>query len=80
MININDREWNDLTIEDVEKTISDQEESFFFEFKEDGVETKKLSEEISAFAIHMVDIFLWGFLMKKLLLDVKNGMNKRFIL
>ena len=50
MININDREWNDLTIEDVEKTISDQEESFFFEFKEDGVETKKLSEEISAFA------------------------------
>ena len=37
MININDREWNDLTIEDVEKTISDQEESFFFEFKESTV-------------------------------------------
>lgn len=50
MININDVEWNNLTIDDIEKTISDQEESFFFEFKDDGVETKKLSEEISAFA------------------------------
>lgn len=39
-----------MTIDNIEKTISDQEESFFFEFKEDDVETKKLSEEISAFA------------------------------
>lgn len=50
MLNINGREWNDLTVEDVEKAVSDEEESFFFEFKEDRVEAKKLTEEISAFS------------------------------
>ena len=50
MLNINGREWNDLTVEDIEKAVSDEEESFFFEFKEDRVEAKKLTEEISAFA------------------------------
>lgn len=50
MININGKDWNELTVEDIEKAISDEEESFFFEFKEDRVETKKMTEEISAFA------------------------------
>ena len=50
MLNINGREWNDLTVEDIEKAVSDEDESFFFEFKEDRVEAKKLTEEISAFA------------------------------
>lgn len=34
MLNINGREWNDLTVEDIEKAVSDEDESFFFEFKE----------------------------------------------
>ena len=46
MLNINGREWNDLTVEDIEKAVSDEDESFFFEFKEDRVEAKKLTEEI----------------------------------
>ena len=50
MLNINGREWNDLTVEDIEKAVSDEDESFFFEFKEDRVEGRTLTEEISAFA------------------------------
>ena len=50
MININGRQWNELMADDVEKAIKDNDESFFFEYKEDAVQPKKLVEEISAFA------------------------------
>lgn len=50
MININAKEWNELTVEDVEVAVANLEESFYFEFKEDKVLSKKLAGEISAFA------------------------------
>lgn len=50
MININGKRWNELTVEDIEKAIADSEESFFFEYKDDNVEPKKIIQEISAFA------------------------------
>lgn len=52
MININGKEWVALEPADIEAVISEQDtdESFYFEFKDDKVSTKKLMEEISAFA------------------------------
>ncbi len=50
MLLINGKSWNVLSNEDVLNVINEIEESFFFEFKEDGVKPSKLIEEISAFA------------------------------
>ena len=52
MININGVEWDDLTTEDIYAVVSsvDVDESFFYEFKDDQVDHKKLTKEISAFA------------------------------
>lgn len=52
MINIIGKEWSDLTSKDIEAFLlsPETEESFFFEFKDDRVDTKKISEEISALA------------------------------
>lgn len=50
MININGTEWTDLTSADIVEAIKANDESFFYEFKDDGVEKKKLVEEITAFA------------------------------
>ena len=52
MICINSKEWSSLTSNDIIDFLSspETEESFFFEFKEDRVDPKKLAEEISAFA------------------------------
>ena len=52
MININGKEWMSLEPADIETVVADQDtdESFYFEFKDDKVSTKKLMEEISAFA------------------------------
>lgn len=80
MININDREWNDLTIEDVEKQYQIKKSRFSLSLRKMVLKRRNFLKKFQHLPIHMVDIFLWGFLMKKLLLDVKNGMNKRFIL
>lgn len=50
MINIANKEWKHLTIEDIVNTINTEDESFYFEFKSDQVNTKKMLEEISALA------------------------------
>ena len=50
MVNINGKRWNELTDEDIKSAILDNDESFFFEYKEDDVQPKKIVEEISAFA------------------------------
>ena len=50
MININNTDWDKLQKEDIEQAIRDGEESFFFEFKDDRVDTKKIVQEISALA------------------------------
>ena len=52
MININGKDWNELSASDISTMLSEQdlEESFYFEFKDDKVATKKVAEEISAFA------------------------------
>lgn len=50
MIQINGVEWSNLTSENLEKAITEIEESSFFEFKDDNVSNKKIVEEISAFA------------------------------
>ena len=50
MININNKEWEYLDEEDVKKAIIDGDESFFFEFKDDRVDAKKIAAEISALA------------------------------
>lgn len=51
MININDKQWNKLRLRDIEVLLEqDDDETFFFEYKNDDVSPKKIVEEISAFA------------------------------
>ena len=52
MVNINGKDWNSLAADDIQTAIAEQDfdESFYFEFKDDRVTTKKLTEEVSAFA------------------------------
>lgn len=52
MVNINGKEWALLDSTDIQAVLSEQDfdESFYFEFKDDKVTTKKLMEEVSAFA------------------------------
>lgn len=51
MININDKQWDKLRLRDVEVLLEqDDDETFFFEYKNDDVSPKKIVEEISAFA------------------------------
>lgn len=51
MININNTPWEKLTSADILALLdNDNGESFFFEFKEDGVRNEQLHKEISAFA------------------------------
>ena len=52
MVNINGKEWTILEAADIVEVLSeiDTTESFYYEFKADDVSTKKLIEEISAFA------------------------------
>lgn len=50
MININDKNWEKLRINDIYKFLKDDnDETFFYEFKNDDVKPAKLIEEISAF-------------------------------
>lgn len=51
MININNKEWNKLRFLDIQKCLSeDDDENFFFEYKNDKITSKHLINEISAFA------------------------------
>jgi len=52
VININGKEWDDVQQDDIVSIIKspEMEESFFYEFKDDRVQPKKLIEEISAFS------------------------------
>lgn len=52
MVNINGKEWTKLVSADIQRVISEQDfdESFYFEFKDDRVSNKKITEEVSAFA------------------------------
>lgn len=51
MVNINNKPWDKLRFRDIEKFLSESgDENFFFEFKSDDEEPKKLIKEISAFA------------------------------
>lgn len=51
MININNKEWSEIKLDDIQQLLSeDNDESFFFEYKEDDIEPHKLIKEISAFA------------------------------
>ena len=52
MVNINGKEWSALEPADIQAVIDERDfdESFYFEFKDDKVATKKLMEEVSAFA------------------------------
>ena len=52
MVNINGKEWNDISEEDIVYIVESAgtEESFFYEFKDDRVSTKKFVEEIYALA------------------------------
>lgn len=52
MVNINGKEWNMLESADIQAVMfePDFDESFYFEFKDDKVKTKKFIEEVSAFA------------------------------
>ena len=51
MININNTPWEKLTSADILALLdNDNGESFFFEFKEDGIRNEQLNKEISAFS------------------------------
>lgn len=51
MININNKSWDNLSFEDIEQILSENnEENFFFEFKSDDESPAKLAKEISAFS------------------------------
>ena len=77
MVNINNKPWDKLRFRDIEKFLSESgDENFFFEFKSDDEEPKKLIKEISAFA----NIFFWALMMIRLSEVVKNGQSKEFTL
>lgn len=68
---------------DIQRVISEQDfdESFYFEFKEDRVSNKKITEEISAFANTFEGgIFFLEFLMINKLKVVSIGTSKEFTL
>lgn len=51
MVNINNKKWEKLKIIDVKCLLeNDDDETFFFEYKDDRVSSKKFIEEVSAFA------------------------------
>ncbi|MBQ2903127.1 MAG: ATP-binding protein [Clostridia bacterium] len=51
MININNKSWEKLRFSDIEKVLSgSDDETFFFEFKNDNESPSKLIKEISAFS------------------------------
>ena len=50
MLNINGKKWNDIKTVDIQETLKNIEESYFFEFKSDGVDNKSIAKEISALA------------------------------
>lgn len=52
MININGKEWNKLRIKDIENFLvnTEDDETFFIEFKEESIRNSQLTKEISAFA------------------------------
>lgn len=52
MVNINGKEWDKLTITDIQTMLSEQDfdESFYYELKDDKVSPRKIMEEISAFS------------------------------
>ena len=51
MININNKKWEEIQTEDVEKILSEaDDETFFFEFKSDNASPAKVMEEVSAFS------------------------------
>lgn len=51
MININGKQWDKIKKEDVEALLeNDDDETFFFEYKNDDIDTKKFIKEVSAFA------------------------------
>ena len=51
MININNKKWEEIQTEDVEKILSEaDDETFFFEFKSDNASPVKVMEEVSAFS------------------------------
>lgn len=66
MLNINNTPWHKLTSDDILALLaSDNSESFFFEFKEDGVRNEQLYKEISAFANTYGGYILLGITDKK---------------
>ena len=51
MININNKQWEELEIDDIKYILSQaDDETFFFEFKADDTSTEKIMKEISAFS------------------------------
>ncbi len=52
MININGKEWNEVIADDIVTLLSDKDldETFFFEFKSNDVNSNGLAKEISAFS------------------------------
>ena len=50
MVNINNKNWDQLSFSDVEAFLIDGEENTFFEFKEDREPNEKLTKEIVAFS------------------------------
>jgi len=81
MVNINNKPWDKLRFRDIEKFLSESgDENFFFEFKSDDEEPKKLIKEISAFANTYGGYILLGVNDDKTIGGCKNGQSKEFTL
>lgn len=52
MININGKEWNKVRLKDIEHFLEETEddETFFIEFKEENIRNSQIAKEVSAFA------------------------------
>ena len=81
MVNINGKEWMNLTPADIQSAISeiDFDESFYFELKDDRVSPKKMMEEVSAFSNTFGGYISLAFLMTNRLKVVPNGTSREFI-
>lgn len=81
MVNINGKEWMNLTPADIQSAIAeiDFDESFYFELKDDRVSPKKMMEEVSAFSNTFGGYIFLAFLMTNRLKVVPNGTSREFI-
>lgn len=77
MLNINNKSWEKLRAQDIEKYLIEGEENYFFEYKCDEVSTGDLIKEISAFSNTYGGYIFLGIADDKTVTGCKNWTEQR---